>query len=223
MELKQFIYLNKSILIKANSPQLKIITMNLNIKYKSLLNSYGINSPLRLAHFFAQIHHESNLELQRESCYYKTIEGLRKTFKSPFSGKSDAFVKQYLKNSEKCANYVYANRMGNGSEASGDGFKYRGGGFLQNTGKNMYAVLTRETKVDFISNPDLILLEANAMICALWFWKKHNINILADNDDLDAISDQINIGRDTVKIGDANGYQHRKQLLTHYKSEFNEN
>lgn len=192
--------------------------MNLAKKYKSLLNYYGVNTPLRISHFMAQIEHESGLELVRESCYYKNIQGLRATFYTPFKGKTDAFVKQYLRNTEKCANYVYANRMGNGNEASGDGFKYRGGGFLQNTGQDMYAELQEDTKIPFLDNPDLILEEANAMICALHYWKKNNLNELADNDDLDGISDRINIGRDTQKVGDANGYEHRKQLLAKYKS-----
>lgn len=192
--------------------------MNLAKKYKSLLNSYGVNTPLRISHFMAQIEHESGLELVRESCYYKTIQGLRATFYTPFKGKTDAFVKQYLKNTEKCANYVYANRMGNGNEASGDGFKYRGGGFLQNTGQDMYAELQEDTKIPFLDNPDLILEEANAMICALHYWKKNDLNDFADTDDLDGISDRINIGRDTQKVGDANGYEHRKQLLAKHKS-----
>jgi len=155
--------------------------MKLYLKYKSLLNSYGVSTPLRIAHFMAQIEHESGLKLVRESVFYTTIKGLRATFKTPFLGKSDAFVTQYLRNSEKCANYVYANRMGNGNEASGDGFKYRGGGFLQNTGKSMYAELEKDTKIQLLENPDLILQEANAMICALHFWKKNNLNVSCDS------------------------------------------
>ncbi len=193
--------------------------MKLYQKYKTLLSNYGLNTLLRLAHFFAQIEHESGLKLVRESCYYTTTEGLRKTFKTPFAGKSDAFVSQYLRNSEKCANYVYANRGGNGNEASGDGFKFRGGGYLQNTFKEMYEWLTEQTGIDFIGNPDLILIEANALMCALAYWKVHKLNTFADKDDLDSISDIINIGHPTVKKGDANGYEKRKLLLAKYKKE----
>lgn len=194
--------------------------MELANKYKTLLSTNGINTQLRLSHFFAQIHHESGLKLVRESCYYTKIEGLRKTFKTPFLGKYDSFVSQYLRNSEKCANYVYANRGGNGNVASGDGYKYRGGGYLQNTFKDMYQVLTNETGIDFVNNPDLILIEANALICALWYWNKHNLNSFADKDDLDAISDIINMGHPTAKKGDANGYVDRKEKLDYYKEIF---
>lgn len=194
--------------------------MNLHIKYKSLLDKYGVNTHLRLAHFLSQITHESGLKSVRESGYYKDIKTLRAIFYSPFKGKSDAFVSSYLRNSIKCLSYVYANRMGNGDEASGDGYKFRGGGFLQNTGKNQYAKMTKKTGINFLENPDLITEEANALICALEFWKDNKLNEIADKDDLDAISDLINIGRDTVKVRDANGYKHRKELLDKYKKTF---
>lgn len=193
--------------------------MKLYEKYKTLLSNYGLNTFLRLAHFFAQIHHESGLKLVRESCYYTTIDGLRKTFKTPFVGKSDAFVRQYLRNSEKCANYVYANRGGNGDEKSGDGFKFRGGGYLQNTFKQMYEWLTEQTGINFVENPDLILIESNALIAALAYWKSHNLNVLADKDNLDNISDIVNLGHPTVKKGDSNGFENRALLLNKYKIE----
>jgi putative chitinase len=193
--------------------------MNLHIKYKSLLEKYDLNTLLRKAHFFAQIGHESGFISQRENLYYTTIKGLCNTFKSPFKEKSDAFVSQYLRNPEKCANYVYANRMGNGNEASGDGWKYRGGGYLQNTGKKMYEWLTNKTGIDFINQPNLILIEANSLIAALEYWKVNNLNILADEDNIDAISDIINIGKKTKSYGDSNGFAHRKKLLAYYKTQ----
>lgn len=194
--------------------------MNLALRYRSLLNSYGINTPLRLAHAFTQFDAENGgLVAKEESLYYKTIESLRKTFYTPFKGKTDEFVSQYLRNSEKCANYVYANRMGNGNEASGDGFKYRGRGF-QITGKNNYIKLSKDTRIDYLSNPELLNREADAVISMCWYWKSINANKYADEDNLDAISDLINIGRITEKYGDANGFQHRKELLRKYKIEF---
>jgi len=195
--------------------------MNLNEKYKTLLAKYGVNTPLRTAHFMAQIEHESGLVPKRESLYFTSIDGLKKTFYSPFKNKTDSFVKSFLRNSEHCANYVYANRGGNGDQASGDGFKYRGGGLIQNTFKNGYKWLTDKTGIDFLNNPDLILVEANAMICALEFWKENGLNVYADLDDLDAISDKINIGRLTDKEGDSNGYAHRKECLNKWKTILN--
>lgn len=191
--------------------------MHLHEKYNTLFNNYGFTSALRTAHFMAQIDHESGLKPKRESLYFKTIQGLRDTFDSPFENKSDAFVKQYLTDSVKCANYVYANRGGNGDEASGDGFKYRGGGLIQNTFKDGYQRLKDKTGIDFVANPDFIIEEEKAVRCALIFWQDNNLNRYADLDDLDAVSDQINIGRQTIKEGDSNGYAHRKECLIKWK------
>jgi putative chitinase len=191
--------------------------MQLYEKYNTLFNNYGIRSALRTAHIMTQFDAECGLKPRRESLYFKTIEGLRSTFKTPFKGKSDAFVSQYLKDSVKCANYVYANRGGNGDEASGDGFKYRGGGFPQTTFKDGYQRLKDVTGIDFVANPDFILTEENALLAGLIYWKDNNLNKYADLDDLDAVSDQINIGRQTVKEGDANNYKHRKECLIKWK------
>jgi putative chitinase len=166
----------------------------------------------------AQIQHESGLVSKRESLYFTSIDDLRRTFYTPFKNKTDSFVRTYLRNSELCANYVYANRGGNGDQYSGDGFKYRGGGLLQNTFKDGYQRLKDKTGIDFVTNPDLILEEPNAILCALIYWKDNNLNKYADLDDLDAVSDQINIGRQTIKEGDSNGYAHRKECLKKWKS-----
>lgn len=183
--------------------------MKLQEKYKTLFQNYGITIALREAHFMAQIDHESGLKPISESLFYKTIERARKTFKTPFENKSDEFVSRYLKNSEKMANYVYANRMGNGNEASGEGWKYRGRGFIQITGKENYHRLSNDTDIDFLHNPDLLLEEANAMISALWFWKIKGLNKFADADDILTITKRIN--------GGTNGLAHRKELLEKYK------
>jgi putative chitinase len=191
--------------------------MELYEKYKTLFGCYHLNTDLRIAHFMGQAEAESGLKSVRESCYYKTVEHLRKTFYSPFKGKSDSFISQYLRNTEKCANYVYSNREGNGNEASGDGFRFRGGGIFQNTFRNGYLKLSKDTRIDFIGNPDLITVEANAVIAALEYWKNNNLNKYADLDDLDAISDIINRGHRTEKVGDANGYEHRKSSVDQWK------
>ena len=195
-------------------------TFELSKKYKSLLDKKGINTPIRLAHFFAQLDHESNLVPKRESLYYTTIENARATFKTAFKGKTDLFVNSYLKNSVKMANYVYANRMGNGNEASGDGYKNRGGGYMQHTGADEMKILKARTGIDFVSNPDLLKEEANAMIAAIDFWNRRGLSSFADKDDLDKISDLINIGRLTVTYGDANGFKKRKEKLNYYKTVF---
>jgi len=191
--------------------------MQLYEKYKPLFLRFEVNTHLRIVHFMTQIDAESGLKPKRESLYFKSIDSLKKIFYTPFNKKTDSFVRSFLRNSEYCANYVYANRGGNRDSYSGDGYKYRGGGFIQRTFKSGYQRLKDVTGIDFVSNPDLILLEENAILDALVFWKDNDLNKYADLDDLDAVSDQINIGRQTVKEGDSNGYEHRKECLKKWK------
>lgn len=188
--------------------------MRLDQKYKSLFNSYQVNTPLRIAHFLAQAEHESGLKPIAENLNY-SAKGLSTTFRKYFPTPQDTL--RYERKPQLIANKVYANRMGNGSEDTGEGWKYRGRGFFQITGKNNYLVLSKDARIDCFNNPDLLLEEPNALISALWYWNKHKLNDLADKDDLDAISDIINIGHNTVKEGDSNGYLHRKELLLKWK------
>ncbi len=191
--------------------------MRLDQKYRTLLARYGITTPLQKAHFMAQLDHESGLKPKRESLYFTLIDGLRNTFHTPFENKTDSFVRSFLRNSEHCANYVYANRGGNRNQSSGDGFRFRGGGLLQNTFRDGYKWLSDKTGIDFINNPDLILIEENAMLAACLFWKENGLNKYADLDDLDGVSDTINKGRKTYKIGDSNGYSHRVECFKKWK------
>lgn len=191
--------------------------MNLHEKYKAQFSKYGVDTPLRIAHFMAQIDHESGLKPKRESLYFTSIDALRNTFKNPFKNKTDSFVRSFLRDSEHCANYVYANRGGNGDQSSGDGYRYRGGGLIQNTFFDSYRWLTAKMGVDFVESPELILVEANAIVAALLFWEANRLNDYADMDDLDAVSDAVNIGRQTPKEGDSNGYTHRAECLKKWK------
>lgn len=194
--------------------------MELAKKYRTLLAKNGINSPLRLAHFFAQISHESNLMPIAENLNY-SVDGLMKVFPKYF--KTIDIAKNYARMPSFIANRVYANRMGNRNELSGDGYKYRGRGFIQITGRNNYEKLSQQVGVDYVNNPDLLLNEADAMISAIWYWSVNNLNKFADKDDIDAISDIINIGRPTEKYGDSNGFKDRLGKLSKYKKELNIN
>lgn len=175
-------------------------------KYRTLLNNYGINTPIRLAHFMAQLEHESGLKPISENLNY-SAQGLATTFKKYFP--TMATANAYARQPEKIANRVYANRMGNGNEQSGDGWKFRGRGFLQITGRENYLLLSKDTRIDFLNNPDLLLEEANAMISALWFWQKNDCNRHADKDDILSLTRKIN--------GGLNGIEHRKELLEKWK------
>lgn len=179
--------------------------MKIHEKYKALLNTYDINTPLRIAHFMAQIDHESGLKPISENLNY-SYEGLLKTFGKYFT-KGSALL--YTRQPEKIANRVYANRMGNGNEASGEGWKYRGRGFIQITGKENYFRLQVDTDLQVVKNPDLLLEEANAMLSACWFWKLKGLNILADKNDIIGVTKKIN--------GGLNGINHRKELLNRWK------
>ena len=170
-------------------------------KYKTLLNNYGVNTPLRLAHFFGQLAEESHLTPISENLNYST-KGLIEIFKARLDRNKDG----YLDAAEKkkiaeiagkpvsIANFVYANRYGNGNEASGDGWNYRGRGFLQITFKANYEALSKSTGIDFLNNPDKVLTEADALLSALWFWKTAKCNVPADRDDVKGVTRIVNGG-----------------------------
>ena len=172
---------------------------------------YEINTPERIAAFIAQCGHESGgWRTFSENLNYSAA-GLRKTFGKYFA--TLAIANSYTRQPERIANRVYANRMGNGNEASRDGWKFRGRGFIQITGKANYIMLSKDTRIDFLNNPDLLLTEANSMISALWFWNRHKLNALADKNNIVGITRIIN--------GGLNGLSHRKELLNKYRLERN--
>jgi len=177
----------------------------LDIKYRTLLDKYGINNLLRTAHFMAQIEHESGLKPISENLNYSK-EGLLNTFSKYFTRSQANF---YARKPERIANRVYSNRMGNGNEGSGEGWKYRGRGFLQITGKSNYFRLSNDADLNCLKNPDLLLEEPNAMLSALWFWNLKGLNIYADEDNISTITKRIN--------GGFNGINERKKLLSKWK------
>ena len=178
--------------------------MKLQEKYKSLFDKYGLTTKLRIAHFMAQIEHESGLRPISENLNY-SAKRLLQIFPKYFNTEK-ALI--YANKTQLIANKVYANRMGNGSEDSGEGWKYRGRGFIQITGKENYFRLANDTDLDCLKNPDLLLDEANAMVSAVWFWNLKGLNKLADKDDIVGITKKIN--------GALNGIEHRKELLKIY-------
>lgn len=176
-------------------------TLYLNQIYNDLLNQYGINTTLRRLHFFTQLFHESKCEIISENLNY-SAKRLVEIFKNKFDlnkdGRLDSNeqekVVQIANKPQLIANFLYANRMGNGNETSGDGYKYRGRGFIQLTGRNNYTLLSKSTQIDFVNNPDLLLEEKYAMLAACWFWKTNNINQYADIDNIDNVRKKVNGG-----------------------------
>lgn len=176
---------------------------------KEVCKSFGINTPKRLAAFLSQVGHESaGLSCLQENLNY-SADGLANVWPKRYAKTLQNGV--YAKNSVGrylpstlalkiarkpvlIANNCYANRMGNGDEASGDGWKFRGRGLKQLTGKSNYAQLTLETGIDFISNPDLLLQPSYGVISACWFWKVNNLEYYADKDDIEGLTKKINGG-----------------------------
>lgn len=183
--------------------------MELWNKYKTLLGRHQVNTPLRLAHFFAQIEHESGLKPVSENLNY-SADRLMVVFGKYFTPE---LAKFYHRKPEMIANRVYADRMGNGNERSGDGWKYRGRGFIQITGKYNYQKLSEDTEIDYVNEPDLLLNEADSMVSALWYWSKRNLNDYADQNNIYKITRAIN--------GGLNGIKKRSELFKKYQKIFN--
>lgn len=163
----------------------------LDKKYKTLLERSGINTTLRKAHFWGQLYHESGCKPVQENLNY-SVDGLLRTFKKYFPTRE--LAEAYARKPRAIASKVYANRMGNGDEKSQEGWKYSGKGFIQITGKDNYRRLTESTKIDFLNHPELLLIEANSLIAALWYWNKNKINTSADKDDVKGVTQTINGG-----------------------------
>jgi len=171
---------------------------------EEVLPKYGIaDSKLRLAHFFSQVLHESgSMKYDMENLNY-SAKALRAVFGKYFKTKREA--EAYARQPEKIANRVYAKRMGNGSEASGDGWRYRGRGLIQLTGKNNYKAFAAWIEDDrVLEDPDLVAAEY-AVQSAVFYWDRHKLNKIADRDDVERLTKRIN--------GGLNGLAHRKELL----------
>jgi putative chitinase len=141
------------------------------------MENFGVNTPLRLAHFLAQCGHESGgFRLTQENLNY-SAKGLMGTFKKYFP--TQALADAYARQPQKIANKVYGGRMGNGLEASGEGFKFRGRGYIQLTGKQNYTAFDLAVEDDILANPDLVSSK-HALSSAAWFWKKNGLNLIAD-------------------------------------------
>lgn len=165
--------------------------------------------------FLAQIFHEtSNLEKMIENLYYTTPRVLYKTFTGTFK-RNPAAVRNYLKNPEALANLVYANRMGNGNEASGDGWKYRGRGLLHITGKENYAKVGKGIGVDLVNNPDLLATNPEISTkAALWYWKNITHSKMTKNQDFSntaAVTKTINPAKAGMKSRQEKFNQLQKQ------------
>lgn len=156
---------------------------------------FGITTPLRLAHFLAQCGHESGgFRATQENLNY-SAKGLRGIFKKYFP--TDALAAAYQRNPQKIANRVYGGRMGNGPEASGDGYKFRGRGYIQLTGKENYTAFDKTVPEDILANPDLVASKY-ALASAAFFFNKNNLWKICDQGSSDqvvtAVTKRVNGG-----------------------------
>ena len=151
---------------------------------------FEINTPERQAAFIGQCAHESaNFKTLQENLNY-SAKGLNATWPSRFPSESEA--QPYHRQPEKIANKVYSGRMGNLED--GDGWKYRGRGLIQLTGKDNYRLASDALGVDFIADPDLVLTKEYAALTAAWYWNKRGLNKEADAKDFTGMTKKINGG-----------------------------
>jgi putative chitinase len=150
-----------------------------------------IDTPLRLAHFLAQTSHESADYTAFEERLNYSADGLLKTWPRHFTPELAAACAHQP---ERIANVAYADRMGNGDVASGDGWKYRGRGAIQITGFDNYHRLSIETGTDFLGQPDLAAQPEHAFLAAARFWTWHGVNVFADRSDLVGVRKAVNGG-----------------------------
>jgi len=169
---------------------------------------FEINTPLRLAHFLAQAGHESGgFKAVNENLNYGA-KGLLSIFKKYFPTEEKA--KLYERKPEKIANLVYGSRMGNGPETSGEGFKFRGRGYIQLTGKDNYKAFDAVVTENILENPDLVATKYPLMSAA-WFFHKNGLHKIADKGATDAVVTEVTKRVNGGTIGLADRLKHFKE------------
>lgn len=169
------------------------------------LCNYHINTKLRIAAFLSQLIHESgSFKYTRENLNYSE-KALLSVFGKYFNPQQ---AKEYARKPEKIANRVYANRMGNGPESSGDGWKYRGGGYLHLTGKKNYKRVGEELGLDLVNQPELLEDPRVAFLSAGIYWRDNNINRWADEGSIFKVSAAVNYPS-AKRESQINGYEDR--------------
>lgn len=173
---------------KCENPKQWVDAMN------NVFPKYEITTAKRIASFISQCGHES----AGWSVFIENLNYSERSLNSLFGKyfyKAGRDASKYARQPEKIANIVYANRMGNGNEASGDGWRYRGRGPIQLTGKNNYIYFSHNMEVDAINNPDLLVNDPEiSLMSAIWYWNNNNLNVYADKGDIRSMTKKINGG-----------------------------
>ena len=191
--------------LKGHVPQIVIDSI------REVDSKFGINTPLRGAHFLAQCGHESGgFRVTQENLNY-SAKGLNGIFKKYFP--TEAAAAAYARNPQKIANKVYSNRMGNGSEASGDGYKFRGRGYIQLTGRDNYTAFGKSIGVDIPNNPDSVAT-TYALASAAWFFSKNGLHKIADEGASDVVVTKITKRVNGGTIGLPDRIKHFKEYYS---------
>ena len=186
------------------------------------LARFEINTPKRLACFLANVIVESRgLTVLTENLNYSAA-GLATTWPTLYAhnGAPNAMANSLARRADKIANYTYANKNGNGSVDSGDGWKYRGRGPIMVTFRNNYRAYGKVLGIDLVNNPDLVATVDIGFLVACCHWHENNINRYADVLDFDGVCDVINGGRKTSKYGDAIGFVDRNAAFQKIRKYF---
>lgn len=173
------------------------------------LDFFEINTPLRLSHFFSQIGHESmDCRVLKENLNYSKA-ALLGIFGRYFN---ENLAEKYARRPQMIANRLYANRMGNGTELSGDGWNFRGRGLIQITGKNNYKACSKFlfNSDRLLNNPELLEEPKYATLSACWYWDVNNLNRFCDSDNIVSLTRAIN--------GGINGLSDRRSRLSKIRS-----
>jgi putative chitinase len=172
---------------------------------------FGINTPLRLAHFLAQCGHESGgFRAVQENLNY-SAKGLNGIFRKYFP--TEASAAAYARNPAKIAAKVYGGRMGNGAEATGEGYKFRGRGYIQLTGKDNYKAFSNSIGEDMTATPDKVATHY-PLLSAAWFFSKNGLHKLADEGASDAVVTKITKRVNGGTIGLPDRIKHFKEYYS---------
>jgi putative chitinase len=179
-------------MVSANQLHQLGIDPSLESAFNETFQKWGIDTPQRQAAFIGQCGHECNNFKTLEEGLSYAADRLVKVWPKRFPTLESA--QPYGRNPKALANKVYANRMGNRDEASGDGYRFRGSGWLQLTGHDNFYHAGQACGVDFVMNPDLVRTPQYAAMTAGWFWKTHNCNAKVDAQDWVGLTKIINGG-----------------------------
>ena len=188
-----------------NSDQLKQMHIDPTLAdaFNETFERFGILTPLQQASWIGQCGHEcGKFRIMEENLNYRAVTLLKLFPRTPKRawGFTPEEATAYEKQPRKIANRIYGNRMGNRDEASGDGWRFRGSGFLQLTGHSNFFHAGKALGADFVMEPDLVATPKYAALTAGWFWSTHNCNNLAEAADWVGLTKKINGG--TIGLDD---------------------